>query len=201
MAARFRTGWLALTATALIAFVTVGGAAPAALAHDSLRSSSPEAGSTVTELDAVSLTFSDTLLNLGGMDNAFVIQVVGPNDRYYESGCAELSGAITTAATDLGVAGEYTVRWQVVSADGHAISDSYTFDYAPAAAGTTAASGLTQPLGCGSAITPPSADATTPGSESSGPSGLLIGLLAGGGFIVLVGVAVALLIRHSRRIK
>jgi len=200
MAARFRTGWLALTATALIALVTLGGAAPAALAHDSLRTSSPEAGSTVTELDAVSLTFSDTLLNLGGIDNAFVIQVVGPDDRYYESGCAELSGAVTTAATDLGAAGDYTVRWQVVSADGHAISDSYTFDYAPAA-DATAASGLTQPLGCGSVTTPSSADAATPDPESSGPSGLLVGLLAGGGFIVLVGVAVALLIQHSRRTK
>jgi len=75
MTARFRTGMAG--AGRRLALVTLGGAAPAALAHDSLRSSSPDAGSTVAGLDEVSLTFSDALLNLGGIDNAFVIQVIG----------------------------------------------------------------------------------------------------------------------------
>ena len=146
----------------------------------------------------VSLTFSDALLNLGGIDNAFVVQVIGPDDLNYESGCPALSGAVITAATALGAAGEYTVRWQVVSADGHAIADSDTFDYAPAA-GTTAARGLTQPLGCGGASDSTAADSKIPDQGSNSPSGLLIGLLAGSGFIVLVGVGVTLLIRHTRR--
>ena len=131
MAPRFRTGSRTLSTAALVTLIALGGAAPTALAHDSLRTSFPEAGYTVTEFDMVSLTFSDALLNLGGNDNAF--------------------------------------------------------DYAPAA-GTTAARGPTQPLGCGGASDSTAADSEIPDQGSSSLPGLHIGLLAGSGFIVLVGV-------------
>jgi hypothetical protein len=198
MLTKFRVGSLVLVAAGVLAAITLGGAAPAAVAHDSLIKSSPAAGSTVTELDAVALTFSDVLLNLGGMDNAFVVQVIGRDGRYFESGCAEPSGAVITTATNLGEAGEYTVQWQVVSADGHAISDTFSFDYAPEA-GTTPAPGLAQPFSCGNEAEPEGTDASTTDQGSTEPSNLLIGLAAGGGFIVLAGLTITLLIRRSRR--
>ena len=50
-----------------------------AAAHDGLVSSSPAAGSTATsEIETVSLTFSDELLDIGDSNGAFAIQVTCP---------------------------------------------------------------------------------------------------------------------------
>ncbi len=189
---------LGVAAAIVVAAITLAGAAPAALAHDALNASSPEEGTTVTELETVALTFGDTLLNLNGVDNAFVIQVVGPDDRYYETDCTALSGAVISAPVELGAAGTYEVRWQVVSADGHPISDTYSFEYAPTAA-QTMAEGLTGPFSCGAEPVPDAVEEDATAASQNSPSGLVVGLLAGGGFIVLVGLSVIFLIRRSRR--
>ncbi|MCU1446467.1 copper resistance CopC family protein [Cryobacterium sp.] len=195
MAQRLRSVSAGVAAIAAVLLLTFGGAAAPATAHDALISSSPAEGSTVAEVETVALTFSDTLLNLGGIDNAFVIQVIGPDDRYYETSCTTLAGAVISSDAALGVGGEYTVQWQVVSADGHPISDTYTFDYQPVDA-TSESEGSSTPASCGTDVTDPKGAVETGNSDSSG---LLLGLALGGGFVLVVGIAVALLIRETRR--
>lgn len=163
------------------AVVAISGAA-AASAHDTLDSTDPASGSTVTSLSTVSLTFSADPL---GTDGATVIQLIGPDKKYYETACPDLNGPVVASPVALGPAGTYEVLWRVVSSDGHPISGSYTFGYAPEGTASPPAAGSATPK-CG-----PKADATAaPGAGdplmATDNTTLWIGL--GIGAVVLVGV-------------
>lgn len=130
-----------------LALLSGWSAAPAA-AHNYLVSSSPEDGAVVTEQPgAFSVTTNDALLDLDGTGAASAIQISGPSGAplYYGDGCLSVSGRTVETAAELGEAGEYTVTWQVVSTDGHPISDTVTFEWQPSAG---------QALGEGSATAP-----------------------------------------------
>lgn len=152
----------------------------------------------------MSLTFNDTLLNLGGVGNAFAIQVLGPDERYYSHGCVTLSDSTVSVPAALGAAGRYEVRWQVVSSDGHPTSDTYTFEYEPAA-GVVANEGATAAPSCGttpdSADSSPNAVAEAATSDSSGPSGILVGLSIGVGVLAVVAAAATFVIARMRRTR
>lgn len=172
--------------TALAAAIGVGlvlatAGATAASAHDTLESTDPAKGSTVKSLSSVALTFSADPL---GTDGATIIQVIGPDKKYYETACPDLNGPVVASPVALGGAGTYEVLWRVVSSDGHPISGSYTFAYAPDGAATPAAAGSAKPV-CG-----PAASATTeaPAAAAGADTGLWIGL--GIGAVVLIGVGV-----------
>ncbi|SDM13505.1 copper resistance CopC family protein [Microbacterium azadirachtae] len=172
--------------TALAAAVGVGtvlavSGAAAASAHDTLDGTDPAQGSTVTSLSAVSLTFSADPL---GTDGATVIQLIGPDKKYYETACPDLNGPVVSSPVALGPAGTYEVLWRVVSSDGHPISGSYTFTYAPDGTATPAAAGSAKPV-CGPAA---SESTEAPTASASADAGLWIGL--GIGAVVLVGVGV-----------
>lgn len=110
------------------------GVATPASAHDSIVGTVPASGSTVTaDPRTVSLTFSEPLLTLGGETSGFAVVVTDPAGLFYESGCMSVADTVASTKVALGVAGTYTVVWQVVSSDGHPTSGTYTFDYAPAA--------------------------------------------------------------------
>ncbi|MCI4658471.1 copper resistance CopC family protein [Cryobacterium zhongshanensis] len=171
--------------------------APAS-AHDALISSDPRPGATITTpLERVELTFSNALLELGGIDNVFVIQVSDDAGRFYGSGCVDLSNDTVSTALMLGEPGTYTVRWQVTSGDGHPISDSYTFAYAPPL-GTKAIAGQTTAPVCGGegSLKPPSTEATATSAEASVDQGLATGLIVG--VSVLVAIAGTLLVIARR---
>ncbi|QTX05595.1 copper resistance CopC family protein [Agromyces archimandritae] len=141
------TAWRSLTAGLLLgAVVAAAGlaiAAMPALAHNSPVSSSPAEGSTVTaQPGTVSLTTSDVLLDLG--DGGAGIDVVDAAGLHYATECAVIDGPTVEAAAALGEPGEYTVKWRVVSADGHPISGEFAFDWRPAA-GVELAEGSTEP--------------------------------------------------------
>ncbi|WP_165829879.1 copper resistance CopC family protein [Amnibacterium flavum] len=175
-------------------------AAPAAQAHDSLSETQPAAGDTVTEVPEVSLTSSNTLLDLQGIGTAFVIRVQDDEGLYYGDGCVTLSDATMSMPVELGEEGEYTVTWRAVSTDGHTISDAYTFSYQPTE-GTTAADGVTAVPRCGAEARPgddsDQQDGEVPqGAESQ--TGLLIGLGVGG--VILVGGLIGFVIA-ARRMK
>lgn len=181
-------------------FLVVGAASPAQ-AHDALVASTPEENSTVNAVDDITLTFSDVLLNLEGVDSAFAIQVLGPDSRYYTDGCVNLAGAEISATAELGAPGTYEVLWQVVSADGHPISDRYSFDYAPTA-GTTGVEGRAEQPVCGatSAASEPEPTVAAPSEgDSTAPSGLAVGLTIGTVVIAAAAVGTTLLIRRMRR--
>ena len=94
------------------------------------------------------------------------MQISGPGDdvRYYGDGCSTVFGPSLETEVQLGQPGEYTVIWQVVSTDGHPISNEFTFTWAPDAAQTLAEGQTSAPV-CGQASSPaatePSTDAAT----------------------------------------
>lgn len=148
---------LIVFALAVAAAVLVG-STPAALAHNVLRSSDPENGSTVPAPAQVTLTFDQSVQTLGT-----AVRVDGPK------GSLELDPVSVDGQTVVQplparlAAGDYTVLWRATSSDGHPVDGTLTFT---ATAATRASSSTSDPV----APTAP-APASTSGSAgaSSGP--------------------------------
>ncbi|GAA3746133.1 hypothetical protein HDA32_000380 [Spinactinospora alkalitolerans] len=98
--------------------------APAAQAHDVLTGSSPEDGETLDSVpEEVTLTFSN---EIGDGGNGIV--VTGPGGEDHVDGDVVIDG--DTASADLlplEEAGEYTVGYRIISADGHPVEEELTF--------------------------------------------------------------------------
>ncbi|QOR71316.1 copper resistance protein CopC [Ruania alkalisoli] len=118
-----------LARTSIVAFVVAAAtalilpAAPAS-AHSALISSDPEDGAVLdTPPTEVVLTFNEDILEMGTS-----IEVTGPDGAEAGEGDPVLNGPEVTQplAADL-AAGEYTMIWRVVSADGHPIDGELTF--------------------------------------------------------------------------
>ena len=98
----------------LVAIVAASAAlvvAPAlpASAHNYFVGSTPAEGEVVTaQPGTVSLETNDELLDV---EDGAVIQVQGPDGRYYSDGCTEVVGASAETQVVLGAPGEYTVAW------------------------------------------------------------------------------------------
>lgn len=142
--------WRRITLLGALALVPVVAMAAPARAHNSLVGSTPAAGATVTEQPGViSITTNDDLLLLGGEATGTALQVSGPADAaqplYYGDGCVTVSGPTASTEVQLGQPGEYTVVWQIVSTDGHPVSDEFTFTWQPDAAQTLAEGSTTAP--------------------------------------------------------
>lgn len=173
---------LAIGAAALLAV-----AMPlSASAHDTLESADPADGASVDSLDAVTLTFSGTLLSIGEDQRSAAIQVT-KDDRFYETDCPALVDNTATTDVALGAAGTYNVLWQVVSSDGHTISGEYTFDYAPA-------DGAEQSDGADVSACGDAAGTTDQPSDDA----VLIGAAATIGGLAIIGVVVAILVGRRR---
>ncbi|GAA4167354.1 copper resistance CopC family protein [Gryllotalpicola koreensis] len=181
----------AVAGAAALALLPAG----AASAHDYLVSSTPAANSTVTEpVPSVTLTFDDIVLDEGG--HGALVQVTDASGRNFETDCASVNGRSVTAPVALGAPGSYRVTWQVVSADGHPVSDSMQFNYQ----GPKAGGGHDGPLAkCGKAVRAPAAQskgAQGGGAEQSAsvsPTVIVI-ISVAGGVVVLAIVAVLLVI-------
>lgn len=151
-------------------------AAPAS-AHNSLVGTDPAADRTLAEpLEQVTLTFDDVVLDLGGGEGGgegggTALDVTGPDGAHHATACPSVVDRTVSAPVALGEAGTYTVRWRVVSADGHPISGELAFDYAPPA-GTPATAG-TAAAACGAP------DAGTEGSDAGAAAGTGAGSQAG----------------------
>lgn len=119
---------IALTAVALSAAAVLVAAAPA-WAHSAIVASTPEEGETLTALpEAFSVTANETLLDLGGQ-GAFELQIRDAAGGYYGDGCVSVVDATMSAEPAIGDSGEYTMLWQVVSADGHPVSGEIAFTW------------------------------------------------------------------------
>jgi methionine-rich copper-binding protein CopC len=201
---------VAAVAAALFALALALAPAAGASAHDYLVDSTPKAGSTQTEpLGQVSLTFNDVVLDLAGDGASSLLQVTGPDgaSTHFETGCPTITDRVVTAPVALGGPGVYRMTWQIVSADGHTVSDSIEFTYSPPA-GTSAAKGSDSRPACGRAAGDANTGATsaaTPqasenGTTASGSSGALIIVIVIAGVIVLLAiVAVVVLVLTRRR--
>jgi copper resistance protein C len=162
---------------ALIGLALLLSAAPAS-AHNVLISSDPVDGASLaTGPERVSLTF-----DLPVQPGFTTVTVTGPDGNQWQAGAPAEQGAVVSVPVQpLGPAGEYTVGYQVLSADSHPVRGVVRFT-------------LTTP-GTGTATAPPPTAA--PGGPTSGSEGDTGGTpvwpwLAGAGVLLVAGVAVAL---------
>jgi methionine-rich copper-binding protein CopC len=193
----------AVMATAVGSAVPVLGIASPVQAHNYPVSSTPKAGETLTALPAqFVITTNDLLLDLGQNGAGFGLQVTDASGRYYGDGCVKVDGPSMSTAAALGAAGKYTVTWQVVSTDGHTVSDSFEFTWRPPAGFAPTVGGTKVPdcNGTASVNTSPST-----GSGSSGTAvvdgGTLSTVLWIGGAFLAVATAVILTLLFTARTK
>ena len=187
-----------LVALLLTAGLVFAVASPAT-AHDEIVSSSPEAGGTVGVVpEEISLTFSGEILT---DFSAVIIEVVAPDGQNIASGEPVIDGTTVTQAVKAGQAGAFTVRWRVVSSDGHPISSEYQYNVeavtVPTVAPTPEATEEQTPE-----PSPTSTDATgNPGhGEPSGGGEFLPMMAVASGVIVLGGaLVVVLMVARERR--
>ena len=195
------------SAIAFLALAGVLGLALPAQAHNYLVASTPAIDSTLTELPArFSVTTNGTLLDLNSNNAGFALQVQDADKRYYGDGCIAVKGPGISTKAAIGAPGVYTVTWQVISTDGHAVSDSYQFTWAPSGASAganTESAGSTTIPDCNGTLHPNAAtSAATPGRTASVSEGTLSTILWIGGAVLAVGVAVVVtLLLTARRRK
>ena len=175
-----------------LAAALVLGSSMSASAHDQLVSSVPAAGTEVTVVPDVTLTFNDDVLDLGDAGSASIVQVTDASGLHFETGCATTNRKVVTVPVALGGVGDYTVSYSIVSADGHRVAADLKFTYAPAD-GTASAPGTTK--------SPCAAVASNESSSSvsDGNSTTTIVLWVAGGIIGLAIVGVVLALVLTRR--
>lgn len=191
-----------LAAVLLGAGLTLAVATPAN-AHDELISSYPEANSTLTSSPAeITLSFSGELIK--GMQSAVVEVIASDGQNIAMDAPSEDATSITQHLTPDPPTGMFTVRWKVVSSDGHPISGEYTYTVKPLDA--VASTPNATPTTAEQAEPSPAAPAATTedngyGGETSGGGAAFPILAAAGGVIMLGGalVSVLLLGRERRR--
>lgn len=157
-----------LTATAL-------SIAPAA-AHATLQSSNPAENSVLDAApDEVTLTFNQSV-----QSNFATVTVVGADGTQWGASDPVVDGSTVTVDLDgLGAAGEYTIGYRVVSADGHPITGSIPFQLTQASS-TSAATAAT-------AVPAPTDATPTAAEEPEDSSGFPIWIVA----VVVVAVGAA----------
>jgi len=147
-----------------------------ASAHDYVVSSTPAEGSTQSaELTEASITFNDVILDLSGTGSSNVLEVTDASGRHFEDGCSTTSGATLSTGIALGAAGDYTMTYQAVSADGHTVSASLPFTWAPPAGAGVAEGAAARPAcdtsdegAAGGGAGEPTSSAEQGGAESTG---------------------------------
>ena len=99
-----------------------------ASAHDEIQSSSPADGSAVSAgVIPIELTFGESVMETPD-GSGTEISVIGPDGNEYADSCIDsIQGGVITDSVDLDQAGEYTVNWRTVSADGHPVEGTFAF--------------------------------------------------------------------------
>jgi hypothetical protein len=185
---RIGAAFSAAAITALVLFAAV----PAS-AHNYLVASNPTEGQTLTELPSeFSVSTNDTLLDLAGDGGGFAIQITDDAGAYFGDGCFTIRNDTLSTGASLGEAGDYLMRWQLVSADGHTVSGEINFEWQPDA-NQTISDPLSGPPACGGGTleesTPPADSTDTAQDEAASESAA-----ADPGTVVLVGGAIALVL-------
>lgn len=177
---------------ALFVFVglaLLGGASPA-VAHNELIGSDPPDGATVASSPSqVRLTF-DLPLKPGFS----TVTVTGPDSSQWQAGPPAEAGAVVSAPVRaLGPAGQYTIAYRVLSADGHPVRGAVRFTLATPGPGTAAA--WSAPSGADRSR-PAAPDPATSTTASSGDT-LVWPWLTGAGALLVAGVVVATRVGRS----
>ncbi|MCU1546486.1 MAG: copper resistance protein CopC [Homoserinimonas sp.] len=146
-----RLGRMGMLAASVGLLVAIGFAAPAQ-AHSFVVDSNPQAGESLTELPPeFSVTANEPLLNLAGGE-AFGLLVHDADGLYYGDGCVTVNGATASTHAEIGPAGNYTLTYQILSADAHTVSGSIDFVWDPASSKAVISEGSSTPPVCGEAL-------------------------------------------------
>jgi methionine-rich copper-binding protein CopC len=115
-----------LVATSIV--VTLIASAPAASAHAALESTIPSKGAIVSaSTHQITMLFGEDILVIKGQ-NPNSITVTDSRGKKVSNGAVEVSGSKISSAIKTPLAkGRYTVKYRVVSADGHVVTGSYNF--------------------------------------------------------------------------
>jgi methionine-rich copper-binding protein CopC len=164
--------WVASLSVAFLAVGSVGLDVSSASAHAHIVSTTPSNGSHVALAPSeITLVFSNSILDIG--PTILVVDSAGAN---WASGQMATAGATVTQPVKAGLpAGNYRVRWRVVSADGHPLSG--TFDF-------TTTTGPIAPPAAVAAAPVTSSTAAAP-AATSGPTGTDTGASAARGGLPL----------------
>jgi methionine-rich copper-binding protein CopC len=136
-----------ITVAAATVLIGLAPALPAA-AHDYVVSSTPAEGETITAIpELFIITTNEPMLDLTGEGTGFGIEVSDENGLYYGDGCVVVDDTSMSTVAALGPAGEYTLTYQYVGSDGHALSDTIEFRYEPVDS-VTVQGGLASPPVC-----------------------------------------------------
>lgn len=198
-----RTGLGALSALGLALAATIAISGPAQ-AHNWIISATPAEGETLTELpEAFEIRTNDALLDLGGVGGKFAFLIQDAAALYYGDGCVRVVGPSMFTTPVLGEAGDYTVVWQYVSADGHTLSGDYGFTWAPEGDFVPATGSVHRPS-CGadedgSEEGVGDDEASTAPNHEGGISEDTWWLIAAGGAVIASGIASWILARQRRR--
>lgn len=192
------------SATAAVAAALVLGLATPAAAHNYVVDSTPSDGATLTELPAAwTVTANNPLLTLEGNDGAFAIVVTDSDGLFYGDGCVEVSGATMTAPAVLGEPGAYEMTFQYVSSDGHTLSETYAFTYAPETEEPVTEGSTAAPACGGEAAASDGADgeAAAGGSAAGDETGAVLAAIAwiGGGLLAAAAIATIIVLANRRR--
>jgi copper transport protein len=168
-----------------------------AAAHSILKSSTPKAGSVVTEMPGrVTLIFNEPVeLTFGA------VQVIGPDGQRYEAGDAEhpsgREDTVTVALSEGMPNGKFLVRWRIIAADGHPRAGKFAFRLnAPVAAVSPSPSPAEEGAGemeegHGAAAPAPEKDPQHAIEEATRPAEILLGVTRWflfAGLLLLTGV-------------
>jgi methionine-rich copper-binding protein CopC len=134
-------------------------------AHAAVIGSTPADGDTLTEQPGtVSVVMNEEILAIEGADSANQLQLTDAQGRFYGDGCVVVDGDTISLEAELGEAGDYTLAFQVVSADGHPVDGTVSFAFEPAEGEAGPAGAEAAPV-CGAAAPAASEPAATRTSE------------------------------------
>jgi methionine-rich copper-binding protein CopC len=178
-----------LALVALVGLALLGSAGPA-VAHNELIGSDPPDGSTMATSPAQVRLIFDLPVKPGFS----TVTVTGPNNSQWQAGPPAEAGAVVSAPVRaLGPAGQYTIAYQVLSADGHPVRGVVRFTLTTAGSGAAAAS----PAPSGTDRSGPVAAGPVASGTASSDGTPVWPWLAGTGALLVVGVVVALRVGRS----
>jgi methionine-rich copper-binding protein CopC len=182
-----------MSAALLIAgTVLLAGGTPA-LAHTALKSSNPAKGASLPAAPPeITLTFSEPVQVEAG-----AITVAGPGGAQWTVGQAAVTGVVVTApVTPAGPAGQYTINYRVISADGDPVRGTVAFALTAAVPvptpTTTPTTTSSSPPQTASAIVtaPPATPQPTPAAQQNNDGGGIPVWVWVVGAVIVVGAGV-----------